>query len=92
MPQIKTAILQGEITLSQARRIAPVITKENQEEWIEKARSLTQRELEKEVSAINPKAHVIEKIKPVAKELSELRVGIEERTEKDLKALQDILS
>lgn len=80
VPEIKAAVVQGELTLSQARRIVPVVTKENHKEWIEKAKSLPQKELEREVMSINPKAHVQEKIRPVAKELSELKVPVDQKT------------
>ncbi len=92
IPEIRTAVVQGELTLSQARRIVPVLTKENHRQWIEKAKSLSQRELEREVTTVNPKAHIVEKIKPVAKTLSELKVGVDEATEKNLEFLKDILS
>jgi hypothetical protein len=92
VPQIKQAVEQGELTLSQARRILPVITKENHTEWVQKAKSLPQKELEREVTAVNPKAHVNEKIRPVAKELSELKVAVDPKTEENLAALKEILS
>jgi hypothetical protein len=92
VPEIKTAIVQGEITLSQARRIVPAITKLNHQEWIEKAKTLNQTELEREVTAVNPKSHIREKIKPVAPELSELKVGVNRETEHNLEVLKDILS
>jgi hypothetical protein len=92
VPEIKSAVIQGELTLSQARRIAPVVTKENHEQWIEKAKALPQKELEREVTAVNPKAHVQEKIRPVAKELSELKVPVDRETEENLEMLREILS
>ena len=92
VPQIKQAVLEGGLTLSQARRIAPVVTKENHKEWIGKAKSLPQKDLEREVTAVNPKAHVQERIRPVAKELSELKVPVDLKTEENLAALMEILS
>jgi hypothetical protein len=92
VPEIKAAVVQGELTLSQARRIAPVVTKENHKQWIEKAKSLPQKELEREVTAVNPKAHVQEKIRPVAKDVSELKVPVDLKTEENLTALKEILS
>ena len=35
VPQLKKAVTQGDLTLSQARRITPVITTENQNHWIQ---------------------------------------------------------
>jgi hypothetical protein len=92
IPEIKQAIVQGELTLSQARRIIPVVTRENHKEWLAKAKSLPQKELEREVTAMNPKAHVQEKLRPVAKELSELKVPVDPKTEENLATLQEILS
>jgi hypothetical protein len=53
---------------------------------------LTQKELEREVTEVNPKAHVIEKLKPVAPKLSELKIGISTETEVHLKRLQETYS
>ena len=92
VPELKEAIEQGTLTLSVARRIVPVITKESSAEWIEKAATLKQRDLEREVSDRNPNAHVPERIRPVSKSLSEMKLPITSETEADLKVLQDILS
>ena len=92
VPSLKTAVTNGSISLSQARRIVPVVTRENQMEWLEKAKKLSQKELEKEVTAVNPKAQVREKIKAVAVGVSELRVSVESETEENIKVLQDVLS
>lgn len=92
VPEIKAAVVQGDLTLSQARRIVPVVTRENHEQWIERAKSLPQRELEREVTAVNPRAHVHEKLRPVAKEISELKVPVDPKTEENLTALKEILS
>ena len=82
----------ADISLSQARRIAPVVTAENQSHWIAQAKTLPQVSLEKKVAEANPKARPRETIRPVARELSELKVPIDEETERHLLALKDILS
>ena len=92
VPQIKAAITSGKLTLSQARRIVPVITKSNQSEWIEKASTLPQKVLEKAVTVANPKPHVQERLKPVTPTLSELRIAVDEQTQKNLQRLKDLLS
>ena len=92
VPEIKAAVVQGELTLSQARRIVAVVTKKNHQEWIDKAKKLPQTELEREVTAQNPKAHIRERIRPVGKEVSELKVPVDPRTEQNLTALKDLLS
>ncbi len=56
VPLLKTAIEDGRLTLSKARRIVPVITQDNAEAWVEKAETLPQKALEKKVSEVNPHA------------------------------------
>jgi hypothetical protein len=92
-PKLKEAVETGNLSLSLARRIAPVITQENQTHWIDLAKSLPQKELEREVCSANPNAvKPKEKIKPVDKKLSHLSVLVNLETENDLKKLQDLLS
>ena len=92
VPEIGEAISQGSLTLSQARRIIPVITPENKDLWLSKAQTLSQKELERQVTEVNPKSRVIEKLKPVAPSLSELKLGVSSETEAQLKRLQEIYS
>lgn len=92
VPELKEAVLQGELTLSEARRIAPVITPENKTEWFQKAKDLNQVELERAVKEVNPRAHITERIRPVAKDLRELRAPISAKTESELERLKDLLS
>ena len=61
VPELKEAIDAGKLTLSKARRIVPVITSENHDEWIQKAANTTQRELERAVSDVNPHATINER-------------------------------
>lgn len=92
VPELKEAVIQGELTLSEARRIAPVITPENKDEWFAKAKNLNQVELERAVKEENPRAHIRDRIKPVAKDLRELRTAVTAKTETDIEKLKDILS
>ncbi len=91
VPELGAAIQEGKITLSQARRIVPSVTKDNPQEWIEAARTLPQRELERKVTSANPQLVVRERLRPVAPTRTELRVGISVDLEKKLRRLQDIL-
>ena len=76
VPTLEKAVTSGEISLSQARRIVPVVTEKNAETWIEAAKDLTQRELEAAVASVNPSATKVERIKPVAKETSKLELTL----------------
>lgn len=91
VPALGAAIQEGKITLSQARRIVPSVTKENPHEWIEAARTLPQRELERKVAAANPQLVVRERLRPVAPTRTELRVGISVELEKKLRRLQEVV-
>ena len=92
VPELKAAIDEGTLTVSKARRIVPVLTQANSAEWIEKASTLKQKDLEREVSRVNPQATVREKLKPVAIDRTALQVGISTATEKAIQRARDILS
>ncbi len=61
IPELKSAIQQGSLSISQAKRITSVITNVNASTLIAKAKVMTQKEIEKEVAKINPKAAVPER-------------------------------
>lgn len=90
VPELKTAIEQGLINVSQARRITSVITPENQAEWIEKAATLTQRQLEQEIVKVRPKEAVKEDMRPVAPQRVKLVVGISEELMKSIERVKDL--
>jgi hypothetical protein len=92
IPEIKVAIEQGELTLSAARRICSVISTENRDVWIERAKNLPQRELEKEIVKENPKAKVPDKLKPLAPETTELHCSISSEVEALIRKVQDLES
>lgn len=93
VPELKVAVTQGTLSLSQARRIVPVINQTNHAEWIEKARTLPQKELERAVTVVNPEARFPkERIKPTTPNTSELKVSLSREAEDDLKRLQDLFS
>ena len=92
VPALQAAITQGKLSLSQARRIEPVITRCNSGDWIEKAATLPQRELERIVAEANPRAHVVERIRPVALDRSEMKVAISTALETKLGRVRDVIA
>lgn len=92
IPELKAAVLSEEVSLSNAKRILPVLTKQNQNEWIEKAQTFTTRKLEKEVAAMNPRVLVKEQVRPISFGLSKMTFCINEDTEKVFRKAQDLLS
>lgn len=92
IPELKEAVQQGEINLSAARRVCSVITPENKDQWLDLARTLPQRELEKEIVKENPKAKVPDKIKPLAPKLTELHCSVSVEVEALIRKVQDLES
>jgi len=92
VPMLQEKIRSGDITLSNARRIAPVLTAETQEKWLDAASTLSKRELEKEIARENPNLAITERVKPVTQERLELRLGISEKLHQELKRAQEIVS
>jgi 5-methylcytosine-specific restriction endonuclease McrA len=92
VPELKIAIEQGELSLSQAKRVTSVITNRNAGELIEKAKTLTQKQLEKEVAKINPKIATPERTRYVNEERVEIRVCVSEAVMKKIKRAQNLES
>jgi len=94
VPELKNHVLQGKISIHQARRVTSVITAENKNEWLEKASTQSQKQLEREVSLVNPKLAVRESANYVSASLEvkenvkilqkvpriQLEVGVSEKT------------
>lgn len=92
VPELKAAIEAGEVTISKARKIAPVLTRENQNLWIDLARTSTSRVIEKEVARVNPQFVVTEKLKYKTAERLELSFGISEQLAEKFKRVKDLLA
>ncbi len=92
VPELKTLIASGAMTLSNARRITSVLTPQNKAEWLEKATTLTQKQLEKEVAKTRPQAAVNEGASYVSGDRVKLQVGLAEKDMLALRRVQDLLS
>ncbi|MCB0405683.1 MAG: hypothetical protein KDD51_12950, partial [Bdellovibrionales bacterium] len=92
VPELKTQILKGKISVSKARKIVPVLTKANQAEWIPKAIALPQKEIERQVADAQPGLRIPERIRPKGKGRTELRCGLSVELEGKLKRAQDLLA
>jgi hypothetical protein len=92
VPRLKAAMEAGAVSLSAAKRIGSVVTEENAELWISQAATLKQKELERAVATVNPKAAVRERIKPVAAERSTMVVGISLSLEKKLARVRELVA
>jgi len=92
VPQLKVAIEAGAVSVSAAKRIGSVVTQENAELWISQAATLKQKDLERAVATVNPKAAVKEMVKPVAADRSMLVVGISHALEKKLARVRELVA
>jgi hypothetical protein len=92
VPELKKEIESGGLTLSKARRIVPVLTKENHSEWIEKAKTLPKAELEKEVAKVSPfSVKIKEQVRVISEDRVSLKLDLSEVTLKKLKRAQMLL-
>lgn len=92
VPELKIAIHNGSLSISNAKRIAPIVTPENKTEWIEKAKEFPQRKLEQEVAKSFPKEAVQEKIKYVSENRVKLEAGLDEEVMNLIRKAQDLIS
>src|SRR3954464_12612016 len=80
------------IGISKARKMVSVLTKENQKEWIERAKSGSTRALEKAVAKENPRAATPEKATYVSEKRLDLRLGVSEELMLKIRRAQDQVS
>jgi hypothetical protein len=92
VPELKEAVQKGELSLNAARKIVSVITPETQQTWIEKAKTLRQKELEKEIVKNHPEKKVRSAIKPITENKRELRVLIDQDLEAVIERIKDLES
>jgi len=91
VPELKAAITSQVLNVSKARRIVAVV-QENPKEWIEKARSLTQRKLEVEIAKVNPRAALPDRTRVLTPDLVENRFIATKEEEELVKRVIDLES
>ena len=92
VPALKEAVVSGEISLSQARRIVSVVTHDTSKEWIAKASTLNQKQLELAVAEKNPHAKVKERLTLVGPKLIQMVVALTPETEALLRRVKELES
>ena len=92
IPELKRAIATGDLTVSKARKITPVLTPVNQAHWIELAKNLPKHKLEKEIAKQMPGAATSERAKYVSETRIELKIGVSEDLMQKLRHAQNLLS
>jgi len=92
VPQLKKEIKNGTISVSKAKKITSVITPQNQDYWLNIAKSLPQAKIEKEVAKVRPQVLTPEKTKYVTEKWIEFSCGISEEVLEKFNKVQDLLS
>jgi 5-methylcytosine-specific restriction endonuclease McrA len=92
VPALQEQIRAGKIGISKAKKIASVLTLANQSEWLDKAATLSSRQIEKEVAKASPREAAPESARYVSEKRLELRLGIEEAQLSRLRRAQDRVS
>lgn len=92
IPALKDAVESGSISVSKARRIAPVLTKENQAAWLELASTKSSREIERAVADVNPQTARPERYQAISSNLTRTTLDLPEHLMKKLRRVQDIES
>jgi hypothetical protein len=92
VPELKQVIESGALSVSKARKITPVLNKENQSQWLQMAVELPQKKLEQEVAKACPKEATPEKMKFVSGDRLNLQLGISENLSRRLRRAQDLES
>lgn len=83
VPELKLAIDQGQLTVTKAKSIAAVVTKDSCTEWIQKAADLPKAKIEREFANIAGAASRPERAKPIKN--NKVRIELElTRDEMDL--------
>ena len=92
VPELKAAVENGKITLSNARRIAPVLSAINKSEWLTKAAELPLRKLELALAKSFPEKPAPTRVVAKSEILSRLEIDLSHETLAKLKRAQDVLA
>lgn len=92
VPALKVAVAQREISVSSAKTIASLLTPENQDEWLEKAKNLPKAELEREIVKTAPKLVKRDRTIPITSEFSECRGLLSDKARKILTRVKELES
>ena len=91
IPALTEAIQSGEVSVSKLRHVCPVITIENQNHWIEKAKTETNKNLIDEVAKTSPYTKRKTIVKPAGEGMKRLALDITPELMEHLLRLQEVL-
>src|SRR5438105_15352120 len=79
VPELKEKLETGELSLSNAKQLAPILNQSNKTEWLMKATELSKRNLEREIVKIFPKEATKERATYVAENRIKLELGLSDK-------------
>ena len=91
IPALTEAIQSGEVSVSKLRHICPVINAENQNHWIEKAKTETNKNLIDEVAKTSPYTKRKTVVKPTGEGMKRLSIDVSPEFMQKLLRLQEVL-
>jgi 5-methylcytosine-specific restriction endonuclease McrA len=92
IPELKEEIRKGNVSVSKIRKVCPVIDRKNQKQWIQTAKTSTQKELELKVAEVKIDHTPRSSMKAVAKDTVRLSLDIPEECREKVDRLQELLS
>ncbi|MGE3757899.1 MAG: HNH endonuclease signature motif containing protein, partial [Pseudobdellovibrionaceae bacterium] len=91
VPELKEEIRNGSITVSKAKRMTSVITRENKTEWISLAKTSTKHQLEKQIAIARPTEAVREKLEYSSAPKEQIKLIKLEACEKSVSSTKDAI-
>ncbi len=92
IPELRTAVIEQNITVAKASRIVAVINKENASDLVKFAQTHTTRQTEVEVARLQPSSAVSDRIKFKGEDLVQLECGITKGTHEKLERVKSLLA
>lgn len=92
VPELLALIQTEGVSISKARKIVPVLTCENKDEWLTKVTELTQARLEREVAEVMPETAQVERAKPVKNQKVRLEIYVSAEDFEIIRHAQDLVS
>jgi len=89
--KLNNAISCGQISVSKARRIVPILNESNQEEWLKKAHLNSHRELERLIASKNPETEFRESARYVSENQVEVKITMTKEDYEEFKRSQELL-
>jgi len=90
VPELRHAVMSGELSISKARKIVPVITPSNKDAWLELAKTSTKQVIEKAVATERPDLAVVESAKYTAGNRVTVTLNLTEEAFENLKRVMDL--